>query len=268
MLDFSKLSEEKKIIAPILNNSFQYHSKKYRVHSEDGWFLVIIKNNKARILEQVYTPPESYDTVKGFTYNNKIIFHNFDVAKRKWKFDICKDLNFNTSQTFSPIEAVVWEDKNIYFSKPDYTNYKIFELKAAFDSETTLNEIKGITPELRTLFLFHTIERDNIRELEKQVKAKEELKKMMESLPYRLKVTFERSGATMTNYSLSGKRIIVDWTMPGSSYNYNSVIDADSFMIIEAGYCLSGGDKKLNITAMIKTAEEYEERGVTYITRD
>jgi len=38
-------------------------------------------------------------------------------------------------------------------------------------------------------------------------------------------------------------------------------------MVIEAGYCLSGGDKKLNVTSLAKTAEEYEERDVIFITR-
>jgi len=268
MLDFSKLSQEKEIIVPILNNSFQYHFKKYRIQSEDGWFLVKTKNNDSKILEPAYNFSNEYDIVKGFTYNNKIIFHNFDVAKRKWKFDLCKDLNFNSSQTFSAIEAVVWEDKNIYFLKPDYTNYKIFELKNSFDSEISISEIKGITPELRTLFLFHTIERDNFREMERQIKAKEEHKKMMESIPYRLKVTFEAAGAKMTNYSLSGKRIVVDWHMPNSEYTYNSIIDVNTFKIVEAGYCLSGGDKRLNITSMVKTAEEFEDRGVIHITRE
>ena len=268
MLDFSKLSQEKEIIVPILNNCFQYNNKKYRIKSEDGWHRVLVKNNNARVIDRAYDITDKYDIVKGYTYNNKIIFHNFDVAKRKWKFDLCKDLNFNSSQTFNAIEAIVWEDKNIYFLKPDYTNYKIFEIKNAFDNELPLVDIKGITPELRTLFLFHSIERDNFRELEKQKLAAEEHKKMMESLPYRLKITFEKAGAKLLNYSMSGKRIIVDWNMPGSSYTYNSVINADSFMIVEAGYCLSGGDKKLNITSMVKTAEEYEERGVIHITRD
>ena len=86
-------------------------------------------------------------------------------------------------------------------------------------------------------------------------------------MPYKLKRSFELAGAEMLNYSITGKRIIIDWQIKGGGYKYNSVIDIDTFNVIEAGYCMSGDDKKHNITSMIKTAEIYEEDRLTYITR-
>lgn len=270
MLDLSKLAQEREILAPIFNNSFQYHHKKYSIDSPEGWYKIKIQGNKAFVIEQVYDfteLEEKYKTVKGYTYNNTIVFHNFDVAKRKWKFEVSRELLFNTSQTFSAIKAIVWEDKNIYFTQPDYSNYQIFEIKSCFDNDGDIKKQKGMTPELRTLFLFHSIERDAIREIEKKQRAEEEEKRLMNSIPGRLKLTFERAGAVMTNYSLSGRRIVVDWKMPGSNYTYNSVIDSRTFKVLEAGYCMSNDDKRHNITSLVKTAEEYEEKDLTYITR-
>ena len=86
-------------------------------------------------------------------------------------------------------------------------------------------------------------------------------------MPYKLKRSFELAGAEMLNYSITGKRIIIDWQIKGGGYKYNSVIDTDTFKVIEAGYCMSGADKRFNVIGLIKTAEEYEENGLIYITR-
>jgi hypothetical protein len=50
-------------------------------------------------------------------------------------------------------------------------------------------------------------------------------------------------------------------------FKYNSVLDSQTFMVLEAGYCMSNDDKRHNITSMVKTAEEYEQKDLTYITR-
>jgi hypothetical protein len=89
----------------------------------------------------------------------------------------------------------------------------------------------------------------------------------METIPGRLKVSFDRGGARLLGYSLSGSRIIVDWCLTDSSYKYNSVIDANTWKIIECGYCMNNDDFRHNITSMVKTAEEYESRRVVHITR-
>jgi len=260
MIDLRELLKEKKSVVPILNNSFQYQRKKYTTNSvEDGWYEVIIKSSSHEIIAPNYDF-SSLSKVKGYSYNNLFIFNNFDVAKRKWRFNISAMLYFNAAPTFSAVEAIVWEDKQLYYTQIDYSNFKIFELKSCFDSESSLEEIKGITPELRHVFLFHAIERENLKKISEE-------KLLKESIPYRLKRSFEFAGAEMLSYSITGKRIIVDWQIKGGGYKYNSIIDLDTFRVIEAGYCMSGADSKFNITGLIKTAEIYEEDDLTYITR-
>lgn len=267
MLDLSKLIQPKEVVVPVLNDHFVYNSKQYYVDCENGWHRVKIVGNRVYPLHADIPEPTGFQLVQGYTCNNSIIFQNFDVAKRKWGFDIWMPFHFNQSQTFEAVKAIVWEDDQIYWFEPNYSNVQIFGLKDLFEVEETLDGKKGITPELRTLFLFHSLERDQLREIAKQIKNKEDEEKMMSDLPTRLKITFERAGAELTNYALTGNRIIADWKMPGSNHQYNSVIDANTWMILEAGFCMSNDDRRHNITSMVKTAEDYEDRDLTYITR-
>ena len=277
MLDLNKFVQDREVIVPILGNQFQFEKKKYSVKSENGWFKVVLNGNKARAISPVYSFQEIESHLKparGYSYNNNIVFNNFDVAKRKWGFEVIQPLHFNSSQSFNSIKAVVWEDKKVYFTEPDYSDFKIFEVKSCFENESLIESLKGITPEIRSTFIFHSIERDQLREMEKirlvhlaEKDRAERERQMMATVQGRLKVTFERAGARLMSYNISGKRITVDWEINGSGQMYNSVIDADTFKVIEAGYCMSGEDRKHNITSMVKLAEDYEENDLTYITR-
>jgi hypothetical protein len=272
MVDFAKLLKPKRVVVPVMDQHFVYHHKPYFIESTDGWFVVEVQSNLAKVIEPWHAGLKLFSTIDdlryihGFTYNNEILFKNFDVARR-WKFNCTAPLYFNQSQTFESILGVVWEDERVYWFGPNYADVSALELKSAFDNGESLEGKKGITPELRSLFLYHSLERDNLRALAEQVKLKEDHAKMMRDIPSRLQFTFQRAGAELLNYSISGKRIVVDWKIPGGDQKYNSVIDADTWKIQEAGYCMSNDDKRHNITSMVVTAKEYEEKDLTYITR-
>lgn len=266
-IDFNSLIASAVVIVPVLANSFQYHHKKYRINVPDGWWKVSLNGNNAVPLEPYMWSGAEKKFVKGYSYGNQIIFQNFDTARRQWGMGLTAPLHFNMIDTFSPINVIAWENGQFFYACINYADMKIYDVKLAYDNEQSLNEIKGVTPELRTLYLFHTFERDQLREMLRQQHEKEEHEKKMQEIPYRLKMTLERAGARLLSYSQSGNRLIIDWELLDGSYKYNSVIDANTWMVQEAGYCLSGGDKKLNVTALAKTAEEYEDRGVTFITR-
>ena len=262
MLNLKDLIKEQQAVVPIKDNSFQYHNKKYYITKENGWYKVSLCGNKVKILEPIFDFTDikkNLDIAKGCIYNNLFIFNSFDSAKRKWNSDITKELLFNNQETFSPVEAVVWEDKNLYLIGSDYTNFKVLELKNAYDNDIAISKVKGITPELKTLYLFHHIERENA------LKVLEE-KKVKESIPHRLKQSLEAVGAILTNYSVSGHRITVYWEIIGGTHKYISVIDALTFKILEAGYCLSNDDRRHNVTSLVVTAKDFEKRRVIHQT--
>lgn len=270
-LDLSKLAQPKRIVVPILNKCFNYYKKRYEIAAEDGWALVQTEGNNASYLSQATSEDiitSGIDIARGYTHQNSIIFQNFDTAKRKWEQQISAPLHFNNSLTFEAILAAAWEDGKFYWIEPNYNDITIYDIKNAYDADLSLDKIKGATPETRTLYLFHEIERQHIRKLLAEDAAKKEHEKRLQDIPYRIKTSFERAGAILISYSISGKRIVVDWTIQGQRHNYNSVIDADTWKILEAGYCMSNDDRRHNITSLVKTAEEYAEKGLTYITRN
>lgn len=278
MLDFGKFAGPIKAVVPIRNNSFILNKKPYQIKSDDGWFEVLIDGNKAQTCGHAYwdLPREkASNMVLGYTCNNSIVFQNFDVAKRKWNLGMTAPLHFNQSPTFESIRAVVWEDGQVYWVEPNYSDVQTLELKDLLDSDQTLVGRKGVTQELRSLFLFHALEKEQIKQLAIEAEMaktraiqKEEEERLMRDIPYRLRMTLARAGGEMLGYSLTGNRIIVEWKIPDSGQRYNSVIDSRTWMVLEAGFCMSNDDKRHNLTSIVKTAEEYEDRGVTFITRN
>lgn len=264
MLDLQRFAKPFRVVVPVRDGQFIYHKKGYVIRAENGWALVEIKNSHAKKIEDA---SPSCQNIAGYTHHNSILFQNFDVAKKKFRLSMTAPLHFNQSQTFEAIRACVWEDGQVYWCEPNYSDVKIFDLKDLYENEKPITDQKGITPELRTLYIHHAIERDNMRKMLEAAKAAQAREEFMKSVPGRLQLTFKASGAEMTNYSVSGDRIVVDWLIPGTHYKYNSVIDSKTWMILEAGYCMSGDDRRHNITSMVKTAQEYNERRVTNITR-
>lgn len=268
MIDFNTINKEKIATVPIVRGCFQYNRKKYREPTQStGWYRVFLKNNDALITEEIIIESEDMpNTIKGYVFNNNLIFHNFDVGKRKLDRDVMMPLCLNNAPTFSPIHAIIWEDKHIYYYKPDYSEYLVYDVKNRFDSSQNISDLKGITPELKHLFLFHDIERQKLREELEKIKKEEERQEFLKSTPGRLQLAFSRVGATMLNYSITRNRIIVDWKLE-SGQKFNSVIDANTFRVIEAGYCLSGEDRKHSVSSMVLLASDYEKDDLIHITR-
>jgi hypothetical protein len=267
-VDLSRFAKPRREIVPMRNSTFRCCGKKYRLKepAPDGWHMVEIINNDAGVVEQDTLPPECASAA-GFTFNNSFIFQNFDEARRKWGFKIQRFLRFNTLETFSAARAAVWEDGELYLLEPNYADCGLFEVKERFDDDEPLDGLKGVTPELRTAYLFHSLERGRQKALLAEKLAGEERERRMRETPLRLQNALERAGAWLEGYSVSGERIVFDWTMEGSPHRYNSVINKNTWMVEEAGYCMSSDDSRHNVTSLVKTAEEYERQGLTYITR-
>lgn len=270
VINLEKFTQEKEAIVPITDGQFQYQRKRYyKRNNVSGWHQVRINGNTYEVISPVYLEAETvaFKTIKGYTYHNNIIFQNFDVAKRKLNAEVMKPLHFNNVETFSSIEAIAWEDSDLYYYKPNYSDSKIFELKQKYDMNESFDGLKGITPELKTLFLFHEIEKQKIKEEQDKIRLAKELEEYKKTLQGRLLLTFGRVGAKVLKYSVSGKRITVDWSLDSIGQQFNSVIDYDSFRIIEAGYCMSGSDRDHSVTSMVELAKDYDEDNLIHKTR-
>lgn len=269
MLNLEKFISKYTVIAPVLDGLFQYNRKKYSIDASDGWKELTIQGNHVLNVRDVFIEQyEMKNTLQGYTYGDMIIFQNFDVAKRKVDQGFIIPLHFCNVPTFYPVEAILWEDYKLYFYKQNYKDILAFEISNNLNEDGTgsLEGIKGVTPELKTVFLFHSIEKQNQKKLIQEAERKGKEEEFKQSLPGRLYISFAQVGAELLNYTVERDRITVEWQLQGSR-KFNSVIDAATFKIIEAGYCMSRDDSRHNITSMVLTAEEYEKKNLIHITR-
>lgn len=267
-IDFNKIVESKDVIVPVINGQFQYNRKKYVCDIDlSGWLKVQLDGNTFVSTGNAYPEIDLPDvqTIKGYTYNNNVIFQNFDVGKRKVGVDIMSTLLFNNAPTFSSIKAVLWEDGCLYYYGINYNDFFLSEVKNVFDENRGIKNLHKITPEIKSLYLFHELERQAIYEAKKVDREAEELKKWNESLPGRLHTAFNAVHAKVLEYSVSGNRVIVDWELEEVGRKYNSVLDVNTLVTIEAGYCMSGDDRRHNVSTMVLTAKEFEKNRLSYV---
>jgi len=271
MIDLNKFTSKTTAIVPLIKGHFQYNRKKYNTLTNlSGWYEVEIQGNDVEIINPVFIETEDIkdNIIKGFIYHNKIIFQNFDVGKRKIGHEVMTDLHLNNTSTFTSIEAIIWEDKKLYYYRPNYKDTFIYEIKFFFDDGQNLPKtFKGLTPEYKTLYLFHEIEKIELKVIQEKLQKEKEIEEFKKTLQGRLILAFNTVGGKILNYSVSNNRITVDWELESGS-QFNSVINADTFQVIEAGYCMSGFDKDHSLTSMVELAKDYEERDVIYKTRE
>ncbi len=272
MIDLNKIATPAEVIVPIVNNTFQYNRKKYNTLSYvDGWYKVELNGNFVKIIDHIYMidmEDLKAPTIKGYTYGNQIIFQNFDVAKRKLNKDIMSELFLSSTDTFNAIEAIIWEDGKLFYKRNLYTDISIIDVKTYFDEEKSLLSMKGVTPELKTVFLFHDLQRQKLLKELEIIKKEAERIELLKTLPGRLEHILKKVGATLINFTKQAKdRIEIIWKIDNYTSEFNSIIDASTFKVIEAGYCMSGDDKKHSVSSMILTAADYADRGKIYRTR-
>jgi hypothetical protein len=275
VIDLASLVQEKTVIVPISGNSFQYNRKRYSVaETPDGWYTVAIKSNRAVVLEAYFGDFSFIDkksTILGYTIDNEFLFSNFDVGRRKTGHEAKAILKFSPQEGFTSVKAVYWEDKNLYYLEPNYSDSLIYDVKIAYDDEKSLKDVKGITPELRTLYILHDMKRQQLRAIEEAAKKKQAYEELLKSLIGRLTVSINNAGGQLIDYQQMKYRgqdaVVINWKLKESGTRFNSVLEANTLRVIEAGYCMSGDDRRHNLTSLVMTAQEYEADDLIYITR-
>lgn len=277
-IDLNKFIEKKEVVVPVKHGKFQYGRKNYVVSLDcmytrsleaPGWYRVAISGNEASIIGPIVLEAyqHSFPVIKGYTFDDNIVFQNFDVAKRKSGLGVMEKIYFlGKISTFSPIEAIMWEDKNLYFYRPVYTDIKIIEVFRAFKNEQPIANIKGVTPEQQTVYLLHELKIQRIKANMEKIKLQQEREEFKKTLEGKLFTAFSRAGAEVINYKETSNELEVNWKLLNGE-QFNSRIERDTFKIIELGYCAEGGDRNHNITSMVLTAEEWDKDDLIYKTR-
>jgi len=271
MINLNDLVSIENVMVPIVNNSFQYNRKLYKtVNVVDGWYRVRLENNNVEIicdiLPELDLTPNKKSIIKGYTYNDNIVFFNFDEARRKFDWAVMKPLYLSNIRTFSSIEGLVWEDKKVYLYKQSFTDTSIYELKTFFDEDVHISDKKHLNHEQKTLYLFHYIEKQNQLQKIKKSQEAEKRKKQQEekrSVEDNLIQAFSSVGGDIQKYEIKNNRIYVRWVL--SDNVFDSVINAETGQVVDAGFCMSGDDKRHSVTSLVLTAAEYDENNLLHI---
>ena len=288
-IDLTKFAGKTSAMVPIVENSFQYNRKKYRVRdAEDAWYNVEMEGNNAVLTGKAY--PSEYDfekskLVSGYIFGNNLFFANFDTARRKFRKEMHAPALYNTFDTFNSVKAVHWEDENFYIVGVNYTDTLIYQVKSLLDTEDSIDTVKGVTPELRVLFALHLIQKQKIAEELRKADEERKRKELLQSLPGQLENIFRRAGGVMTSCTfinvaeplnnhtsrtdrrMNGRFAEVEWNIPGMPERFNTIVNLDTMMIWDAGFCTSGADRKFNITGLVQTAKDYKQNAFINITR-
>ena len=270
-IDFSTFAESKTVVVPVRNNTCRYNRKFYKVTAPDGWWKVSLCGNNAVVETQVDITSEistAFKKFKGYTYNNQFLFKSFDIARRYFNNQVMMPFYFGANiETFNSISVLVGEDESLYFYSIDYEDMFIYDIVDRFNSKQTIESFKGATPELKTLYMFHMVEREAHEKALEEIKKKKALAEFASTLEGRLALTFKLTGAELISYKASKDKVTVVWQNPHSAYEFNSVLDAKTLQVVEAGYCMSGHDKEHSASSMVMLARDYEQRDVIHKTR-
>lgn len=257
MIDLDRFNQTFQIVAPVRQNSFRYKGKRYTTSkTNDGWYTISITGNKCDIIGNNVTFQGT--SITGYIYEDNLLFSNFDIGKRKVGQEVMTKIYFNTSPELSAVEAILWEDGCLYYKQPNYKEYKHLQVVNGQD----INQVKGITPELRTLAFFIELRQQQLEEL-KKIKNQEELAKTIHG---RLVLSLQRVGAELLDYSIRERYITINWSI--GTQQFNSVLERDTFRVVEAGYCMSGHDKEHTLHSMAVLAQEYDKEDLIYKTRE
>jgi len=271
VIDLERFTKNKKAIVPITDQQGVFNQRKFQAQIQNGFYYVnfgdsITVDNTVPVDEiELSEALEKLPSLRGFVFGSDIVPQSFNTTKTKFGLSASSiPIYFLSSAPWSYIEAVQWEDNNWLFKKAILGALDvILEVKEAFESEKDLSNIKGVTPEMRYLFFLFCFERDAAKEMEHlqqlaiaEGERKRRIEEFNKTVGGRLKNSIEKAGGHLVRFTKYGhNKLEVIWTL--GSEQFNSLINASTFQCVEAGFCVSSEDSKLNIGGAVLTARDY-----------
>ncbi|GJQ44098.1 MAG: hypothetical protein JETCAE03_35960 [Ignavibacteriaceae bacterium] len=127
---------------------------------------------------------------------------------------------------------------------------RLQEVRNHYDKNKPLLDLKEITPEMKLVYAFNLLEKLRIEEELKKLKEAEFRKTVLG----RVETIISNSGGTFMSLKTYKNGYEIVWRM--GRYNLNTYMNKN-FGIIEAGFCLSGGDRKHTLNSIVKLLGDY-----------
>lgn len=275
-IDFSRFTEDKEIICPIVDGSGQYEGRKLEFNVADGWYRIKLGNQPSIVrpateLEKI----KEYEKKKryiGFQVGDKYVPSTFEITKPHTSIRV--HLSPEQTDTWSPTWFFKHSDGRFYFAgeNPSYNRTVIQAIRDCFNRRVGIREVPGVTPELRLTFILSRLYQnsyDAFRELQDinlTGRDREEyLKNYKQNFGERIRDVVTDAGGTYISYSKRGSGYLVEWEVGGQTVK--SVIN-DDMRILDAGFCLSGADKKHSMSSIVMLARMFQDDAPLYIERE
>ena len=164
-IDLDKLVP-RTVIMPLVDGSGVYHSRRVKLSSVTGWYYVELGEDvrlvgEADIVDVLEEIERRYcdKLLKGYVFGDEIVPVSFNTAKTKFgltspslKVHFLPNLG-----SWCCIEALVWEDKQLFFvSTVERYQDVMLDLRERFEKGADLDNLKGVTPEMRYFCLLYT----------------------------------------------------------------------------------------------------------------
>lgn len=275
MLDFTKFAKAQEVIVPIVHNTFMHNRKSYALKTNvpDGWYTVSLCLNDAVVVSEHYIDSNDFANatiLTGYLINGMFIASNLDVFHRVTPHkNVMVPLCFYPEAVdFVPVRVILWEDGRLYYCGLNYRDVLCEVVKSTIEADQVIMDMKGITPELKMVGAVVALEKQKVKEELMKLAQEQHRAAVLQSVQGRLMVALSEVGGSLLNYAIRGQRLTFDWEITvDRTRRFNSVIDLNTFRVIEAGYCMSGDDKSHSVRSMVLLAKDYEHRGVIHITR-
>jgi len=281
-IDLEKFNQEVEEIVPIVNGWGRINSRRLDLRLEDGWYKLSL-GNSVRVIKKA-SPLEVNRALKDkkklmvYSLGDEGVPINF-VNFKEHGFSESMHINFMFAQPFDVSEVVLWEDERFYFYgiNQKYERELIKGVKEAFRQNIILPDLRGVTPEIRYAFMLGHLQRESYSKVtqilgggklgglsgDNRRRIQQELKKDLGNV---IRDSISKAGGTFVRLlKLSKDKYDVEWKVGGQTIK--SIIKTD-MRIVDAGFCLSGDDKKHSLNSIVNLAKDFQKDRPLYIERE
>ena len=250
------------IYGVVINNMWYSNRMEFKVHNvENGIYSMDMEEDdfKGTIspaniddARTFFSKASKIRVIRGVSFKDGIIPEN-PVKYKKLPLKV-KDPIYDE---FEEIEIVILKGKFNVFLQVVYgeKSYALMDVKMAFETKEKIDEIKGVTPDMKVAYSMHWFERQQ-EEIRERVKKEETEPKFI------IKKIMEESGAVVEFVNKNNRGFEVQWRMVG--YTINTQLDKD-YRVSEAGFCVSNWDGTQSARSLVNVLSDYTTDGISSV---
>ena len=173
-----------------------------------------------------------------------------------------------TYDDFEEVEVAILNNGACYFLQVVSTEkaFPLMDIQNILGGEDgSVEDVKGVTPEMRITYTFHVIEGERQRRLEElahlellQDEARERHRREMLVPVNAIRRALEESGANVDGIKKVNLGFEVTWSAAG--HTINTLLD-NNYRVVEGGFCMSGYDDTQSITSVSRVLQDYVDQG-------